>query len=82
MSDAVKPYAKQLEADIESYLESGNKDMSSKCLIAQDILRHVRPRHIIALQKAQRKFSQVSSASSWFLLRSSKLHVSGLMVKI
>ena len=42
MSDAFKPYAKQLEADIEAYLESGNKDMSTKCLIAQDILRHVR----------------------------------------
>ena len=45
LSEPVKPYAKQLEADILSYLESGNKEMSAKCLIAQDILRHVRHKH-------------------------------------
>ena len=47
LSDAAKPYAKQLEADIETYLESGNKDMSTKCLVAQDILRHVSTFHMI-----------------------------------
>lgn len=41
LSESAMPYAKQMEADIESYLQSGNKDMSSKCLVAQDVLRHV-----------------------------------------
>jgi len=43
LSEGLRRYAKQLEADIDSYLQSGNKDMPSKCMIAQDILRMVRP---------------------------------------
>ncbi len=42
LSESLRPYAKQMEADIDSYLQSGNKDMPSKCMIAQDILRMVR----------------------------------------
>lgn len=38
-----KPFAKQMQGEIDTYLRGNNKDMQAKCEIAQDILRHVRP---------------------------------------
>lgn len=64
IKEPLKPHAKQMELDIDAYLTGSNKDMQSKCLIAQEILRQVRDKHRDTETASQKHLIGVSQESA------------------